>query len=102
MDLNAIKGGVKLRRTEVHESTGAAQKEETEAVKAYEELKAAKTSEIAAGTKQIQKKTEEMAAADTKKADIYSAFLPLVSILQHDFVCFLIDLGSFLAQNTTK
>eukprot|EP00946_MAST-07B_sp_MAST-7B-sp1_P000180 g180.t1 len=28
MDLNAIKGGVKLRRTEVQESTGAAQKED--------------------------------------------------------------------------
>jgi len=47
----------------------AAQKQETESSKAYEELKAAKNAEIAAGTSQIQKKTAEMAAADEKNAE---------------------------------
>merc|ERR1719247_2915045 len=46
----------------------AAQKEESESEKAYQELKTAKNSEIAAGTKQIDKKTSQMAEADEKKA----------------------------------
>jgi len=44
------------------------QKEETQAQKDYEELKAAKETEIAAGTDLIDTKTSELAAADEKNA----------------------------------
>jgi len=44
------------------------QKEETENNNAYEDLKAAKTSEIAAGKSLVETKTQELAAADEKNA----------------------------------
>ena len=47
----------------------AAQKEESDSERAYRELKAAKESEIAAGTKQIETKTIQMGNADQKKAE---------------------------------
>jgi len=46
----------------------ASQKEEQENQKAYEDLKAAKDEEIAAGQSQIDMKTEELATTDAKKA----------------------------------
>jgi chromosome segregation ATPase len=46
----------------------ASQKEEMESQKAYEELKAAKDAEIAAGIAQIDDKTQEMADTDEKLA----------------------------------
>ena len=46
----------------------ASQKEEGENQKAYEELKAAKDAEIAAGIAQIDDKTQEMATTDEKLA----------------------------------
>eukprot|EP00971_Amphidinium_carterae_P261902 5194993-Amphidinium_carterae.1 len=45
-----------------------AQKEELANQKAYEELKAAKEAEIAAGTAQIDTKTAELADTDLKNA----------------------------------
>jgi hypothetical protein len=44
------------------------QKEEMENQKAYEDLKAAKEAEIAAGQEQIEKKTAELADTDEKNA----------------------------------
>merc|ERR1712203_764614 len=44
------------------------QKEEMENQKAYEDLKAAKEAEIAAGQEQIDKKTSELADPDEKNA----------------------------------
>eukprot|EP00971_Amphidinium_carterae_P138612 2746398-Amphidinium_carterae.1 len=44
------------------------QKEELANQKAYEELKAAKEAQIAAGTAQIDKKTQELATTDEKNA----------------------------------
>merc|ERR1712242_419641 len=44
------------------------QKEEAESQKAYEELKAAKEEEIAAGQAQIDTKTQELATTDEKNA----------------------------------
>ena len=46
----------------------ASQKEESANQKAYEDLKAAKEAEIAAGQEQIDKKTDELAATDEKLA----------------------------------
>jgi len=46
----------------------ASQKEEAANQKAYEDLKAAKEAEIAAGQEQIDKKTDELAATDEKLA----------------------------------
>jgi uncharacterized protein (DUF3084 family) len=46
----------------------ASQKEEMENQKAYEDLKAAKEEEIAAGQEQIDTKTDELAATDEKLA----------------------------------
>merc|ERR1719456_1890460 len=46
----------------------SSQKEEAANQKAYEDLKAAKEAEIAAGQEQIDKKTEELAATDEKLA----------------------------------
>ena len=47
----------------------ASQKEEAANQKAYEDLKAAKEAEIAAGQEQIDKKTDELAATDEKLAN---------------------------------
>merc|ERR550514_1296706 len=44
------------------------QKEEMQAQKAYEDLKAAKEAEIAAATEQIDTKTQELATTDEKNA----------------------------------
>merc|ERR550514_2464115 len=65
----AIFGILKNMKESFEANLAASQREETESSKAYEELKAAKNSEIAAGTKQIEKKTAEMAAADEKNAE---------------------------------
>merc|ERR1719169_185558 len=45
-----------------------AQKNEADAISAYQELKAAKEDEIASGTAQIDSKTQEKATADEKAA----------------------------------
>ena len=45
------------------------QTDEADSEKAYRELKAAKESEIAAGTKQIETKTIQMSNADQKKSE---------------------------------
>merc|ERR1719399_284611 len=65
----AIFGILKNMKESFEANLAASQREETESSKAYEELKAAKNSEIKAGTTQIQKKTAEMAAADEKNAE---------------------------------
>merc|ERR1719331_2934323 len=65
----AIFGILKNMKESFEANLAASQREETESSKAYEELKAAKNSEIAAGTTQIEKKTAEMAAADEKNAE---------------------------------
>merc|ERR1719171_2996461 len=65
----AVFGILKNMKESFEANLAASQREETESSKAYEELKAAKNSEIAAGTKQIEKKTAEMAAADEKNAE---------------------------------
>jgi len=44
-------------------------KEESDAVKAFQDLKASKEDEIAAGTEQIEKKTQELATTDEKLAN---------------------------------
>merc|ERR1719214_365128 len=64
----AIFGVLKNMKESFEANLAAAQKEESESEKAYQELKMAKQNEIAAGTKQIEKKTAQMAAADEKKA----------------------------------
>merc|ERR1719261_1218879 len=46
----------------------SSRKEEADAVAQYQSLKAAKEDEIAAGTSQIQTKTQELAASDEKCA----------------------------------
>merc|ERR1719331_2357373 len=65
----AIFGILKNMKESFEANLAASQREETESSKAYEELKAAKSAEIAAGTSQIEKKTAEMAAADEKNAE---------------------------------
>merc|ERR1719454_2652976 len=65
----AIFGILKNMKESFEANLAASQREETESSKAYEELKAAKNSEIKAGTTQIEKKTSEMANADEKNAE---------------------------------
>merc|ERR1719502_1463678 len=65
----AVFGILKNMKESFEANLAASQRQETESSKAYEELKAAKNAEIAAGTTQIQKKTAEMAAADEKNAE---------------------------------
>jgi len=47
----------------------AAQKDETQNQKAYEDLKAAKEAEISAGQEQVEKKTQELATTDERLAE---------------------------------
>merc|ERR1719436_1125922 len=61
--------GILRQMKETFESNlSASQKEELANQKAYEELKAAKEEEIAAGQAQIEAKTEELATTDEKNA----------------------------------
>merc|ERR1712110_1278322 len=61
--------GILKQMKETFESNlSASQKEELANQKAYEELKAAKEDEIAAGQSQIDKKTQELATTDEKNA----------------------------------
>merc|ERR1719460_1808460 len=61
--------GILRRRPETFETNlAASQKEEMENQKAYEDLKAAKEEEIAAGTSLADTKTTTLAATDEKKA----------------------------------
>jgi len=61
--------GILSNMKETFESNlSASQKEEMENQKAYEDLKAAKEAEIAAGQEQIDTKTDELAATDEKLA----------------------------------
>merc|ERR1712227_387548 len=61
--------GILTNMKETFESNlSASQKEEMENQKAYEDLKAAKEAEIAAGQEQIDTKTDELAATDEKLA----------------------------------
>merc|ERR1719343_911659 len=61
--------GILKQMKETFESDlSVAQKEELAAQKAYEELKAAKEAEIAAGQSQIDAKTQEIATTDEKNA----------------------------------
>merc|ERR1719399_2160239 len=62
----------------------APQKQETESSKAYEELKAAKNTEIAAGTNQIQKKTAEMAARQKTRTEEIGAVSKALGVLTAD------------------
>merc|ERR1719310_1308114 len=62
--------GILKQMLETFESNLAqSQKEEMSAQKAYEELKAAKENEIAAGQAQVESKTQELADTDLKNAE---------------------------------
>merc|ERR1712038_1056967 len=62
-------GGILTQMLETFEANlSQSQKEEMENQKAYEDLKAAKEAEIAAGQEQIEKKTAELADTDEKNA----------------------------------
>ena len=65
----AIFGVLKNMEEAFEANLAAAQKEESDSERAYRELMAAKESEIAAGTKQIETKTIQMGKADQKKAE---------------------------------
>merc|ERR1719387_1529061 len=67
------------------------QKEEMQQQKDFEDLKAAKTEEIAAGTDLVDKKTSEMATADEKVADSKEDLEDTNNILEAD-TKFLADL----------
>merc|ERR1712032_835640 len=63
-----IFGILKQMRETFESNLSASQKEEMANQKAYEDLKAAKEEEIAAGKEQIDKKTQELADTDEKLA----------------------------------
>merc|ERR1719388_447933 len=63
-----IFGVLKQMKEDFETNLGNSQKEETSNVAAYEELKAAKTSQIAAAQDQVDTKSKEAAAADETKA----------------------------------
>merc|ERR1719478_1136378 len=63
-----IFGILKQMKEEFEGNLAASQKEETANQAAYEDLKAAKEAEIAAGQEQIETKTQELANADEKLA----------------------------------
>jgi len=63
-----IFGILKQMKEEFEGNLAASQKEETANQAAYEELKAAKEAEIAAGQEQIETKTQELATVDEKLA----------------------------------
>jgi len=63
-----IFGILKQMKDTFESDLSVAQKEELAAQKAYEELKAAKEAEIAAGQSQIDTKTQEIATTDEKNA----------------------------------
>merc|ERR1719169_325320 len=63
-----IFGILKNMKESFEANVAASQKEESDNVQAYQELKAAKTDEINAGNTQISTKTQERADADEKKA----------------------------------
>jgi len=65
----AIFGVLKNMKESFEANLGQSQRDEADSEKAYRELKAAKESEIAAGTKQIETKTIQMSNADQKKAE---------------------------------
>merc|ERR1719399_724733 len=65
----AIFGVLKNMKETFEANLAAAQKEESDSERAYRELKAAKESEIAAGSKQIETKTIQMGNAEQKKAE---------------------------------
>merc|ERR1719183_2736432 len=65
----AIFGVLKNMKEPFEANLAQSQKDEADSEKAYRELKAAKESEIAAGTKQIETKTIQMSNADQKKAE---------------------------------
>ena len=64
-----IFGVLKNMKETFEANLAAAQKEDSDSERAYAELKAAKESEIAAGTKRIGTKTIQMGNADQKKAE---------------------------------
>merc|ERR1719456_1187770 len=63
-----IFGILKQMKEDFETNLGNSQKEEVSNVAAYEELKAAKTSQIAAAQDQVDTKSKEAAAADETKA----------------------------------
>merc|ERR1719443_2645795 len=63
-----IFGILKQMKETFETNLASSQKEEMENQKAYEDLKAAKEEEIAAGTSQVDTKTTTLAATDEKKA----------------------------------
>jgi len=63
-----IFGILKQMKESFETNLGASQREEMENQKAYEDLKAAKENEIAAGTSLADSKTQTLAATDEKKA----------------------------------
>merc|ERR1719454_17406 len=64
----AIFGILKQMKETLETNLSSSQKEEMASQKAYEELKAAKENEIAAGQAQIDSKTQELADTDEKNA----------------------------------
>jgi len=63
-----IFGILKQMKESFEENLSQSQKDEIENAKAYEELKAAKEEEIAAGQAQVEAKTQELAVTDEKNA----------------------------------
>merc|ERR1719261_1387900 len=65
---NAIFGILNQMKETFETNLSSSQKEEATNLKAYEELKAAKETEIAAGQEQIDAKTSELGNTDEKNA----------------------------------
>merc|ERR1719456_2205609 len=63
-----IFGILKQMKEDFETNLGNSQKEEVSNVKAYEDLKSAKSAQIQAAQEQIDTKSKEAAAADEKKA----------------------------------
>merc|ERR1719316_58967 len=65
---DAVFGVISQMKETFETNLATSQKEETENQKAYEDVKAAKTDEITAGQSILDTKTQELAAADEKRA----------------------------------
>mmetsp|Transcript_81755 Transcript_81755/g.149837 ORF Transcript_81755/g.149837 Transcript_81755/m.149837 type:complete len:676 (-) Transcript_81755:37-2064(-) len=77
--------GILTTMKETFESNlAASQKESSEGTKSYSELKEAKEAEIAAGTDQIDEKSQELAASNTKLAEDKQAIIDTTATLKAD------------------
>merc|ERR1719428_1889986 len=79
-----IFGILKQMKEDFETNLGNSQKEEAESQKAYEELKAAKEGEIAAGTELVDTKTQELATTDEKNAQSKESLVETRDVLAAD------------------